>query len=141
MRLKVVYDTNVLVSANLKPDSLIASLVALAIGKQVRLFYSTAIFAEYEEVLRRPKFAFSTATVDTFLMDLQRTAKMVHPTRRLTQAPHEPDNRFLECAQAGKADYLVTGNKRHFPFAAFHKTQIVSPAAFARIVSEYFFTG
>lgn len=133
MRLKVVYDTNVVVSAIWKPESIPASLVALVMGKQVKLFYSPAIFEEYEEVLRRPKFGFSASTVDTFLLDIKRIAKRVRPTQRVTQAPHEPDNRFLECAQAAAADYLVTGNKRHFPFAAFHKTQIVSPAEFAQV--------
>ena len=136
MRLKVVYDTNVVVSAIWKPDSIPASLVTLAMGKQVRLFYSPAIFEEYEEVLRRPKFGFSASTVDTFLLDIQRTAKKVRPTQRVTQAPHEPDNRFLECAQAATADYLVTGNKKHFPFPAFLRTQIVSPAEFARAFAD-----
>jgi predicted nucleic acid-binding protein len=36
-------------------------------------------------------------------------------TRTLTASPDEADNRFLECTEAGGADFLVTGNKKHFP--------------------------
>jgi putative PIN family toxin of toxin-antitoxin system len=128
---KVVYDTNVIVSAALKESSIPASLVALAMGKQVRLFLSPAIWEEYRAVLPRPKLGLSPNAVAAFLRDLRRTAVMVRPTQRVTVAPHEPDNRFLECAHAAKAEYLVTGNKRHYPFATFQGTTIVSPAEFA----------
>ena len=40
---------------------------------------------------------------------------LVRPVETLTVSPDEPDNGFLECADAAKADYLVTGNLRHFP--------------------------
>jgi uncharacterized protein len=48
----------------------------------------------------------------------------------------EPDNRFLECAEDAKAHYLVTGNRKHFPFFEFQGTKIVSPAEFATILVE-----
>jgi uncharacterized protein len=61
-------------------------------------------------------------------------AVLVHPTRTISVSPDESDNRFLECAQEAHAAYLVTGNKRHFPFPAFEGITIVSPAEFARIL-------
>jgi len=137
MTLKVVYDTNVVVSAALKPGSLPASLVALAMTKHVRLFLSPTILEEYTEVLKRPKFRLDPEAVDSFLRDLMRAATLVRPTRRITAASDEPDNRFLECAQKARADYLVTGNTRHFPAPAFEGTTIVSPAELARIVTEH----
>ena len=132
----MVYDTNIVVSAALKPGSIPASLVALAMGKHVSLFLSPAIVEEYTEVLKRPKFGFDPIAIDAFLRDLRRVATMVHPTQRITKAPDDPDNRFLECAQAARTEYLVTGNKRHFPFQEFEGTRIVSPAEFARIVAK-----
>ena len=42
-------------------------------------------------------------------------AIVVRPKEKLAVSPDEKDNRFLECAEAADADYLVTGNKRHFP--------------------------
>ena len=62
---------------------------------------------------------------------------MAHPTQTVAMALDEPDNRFLECAQAVRADYLATGNRRHFPFPAFQVTTIVTPAAFAQIFAEH----
>jgi putative PIN family toxin of toxin-antitoxin system len=134
---RVVYDTNVVVSATLKAGSIPASLVTLALDRRVRLCLSPVIFAEYEAVLKRPKFAFDVHTVDAFLRDLRRVAVMVFPTNHVSVAPHEPDNRFLECAQTARAQYLVTGNKKHFPFSAFGGTRVVSPSEFARLVTKH----
>lgn len=135
MMVKAVYDTNVVVSAALKPGSLPASLVALAMAKKVRLFLSPAILQEYTEVLKRPKFALNPATVTAFLRDVRRAATLLRPSRRISQVPDGADNRFLECASAARADYLVTGNKKHFPFPEFERTKIVSPAEFAHLLT------
>jgi putative PIN family toxin of toxin-antitoxin system len=102
----------------------------------VRLFLSPAILEEYTEVLRRPKFGFDAKAIEAFLRDLKRTATMVRPTQRITRAADEPDNCFLECVQAAHVDYLVTGNRKHFPFREFAGTTIVTPAEFAWIVAE-----
>lgn len=92
---RVVYDTNVVVSATLKAGSIPASLVTLTLDRRVRLCLSPIIFAEYEAVLKRPKFAFDAYVVDAFLRDLRRVAVMVFPAKHVHVAPHEPDNRFL----------------------------------------------
>jgi PIN domain-containing protein len=78
-----VYDTNVIVSAILKPGSIPASLVALAMEGSVRLILIPEILEEYREVLKRPKFAFDPSTVDVFLHDLEKAAVMVYPTKRV----------------------------------------------------------
>jgi len=132
---KVVYDTNVVVSAALKPGSLPAALVALAMARKVRLVLSRALLDEYTDVLTRPKFALDPAAVAVFLRDLRKAATSVRPSRRVARAPDESDNRFLECAAAARADYLVTGNKRHFPFPECAGTKIVSPAEFAHLLT------
>jgi putative PIN family toxin of toxin-antitoxin system len=129
-----VYDTNVIVSAILKPGSIPASLVGLAMEGAVRLFLTQEILEEYREVLKRPKFGLDPSAVDAFLQDIEKAAVMVYPTKRVRNALDEPDNRILECAQAAKAHYLVTGNKKHFPFSQFKGTKIVSPAEFAALL-------
>ena len=133
--IKAVYDTNIVVSAALKPGSLPASLVALAMAKKVRLVLSPAILKEYADVLKRQKFGLAPATVEVFLRDLRKAGVSVRPSRRVSRAPDEPDNRMLECASAARADYLVTGNKKHFPFPEFEGTRIVSPAEFAHLLT------
>jgi putative PIN family toxin of toxin-antitoxin system len=131
MKPQAVYDTNVIVSAILKDRSIPGSLVSLAMRGSVQLFLSPALLAEYTEVLKRPVFDFNPKTVSTFLSELENSAIMVYPAMRLTSALHEPDNRILECALEAKAQYVITGNKKHFPFAEFKGAKILSPAEFA----------
>jgi putative PIN family toxin of toxin-antitoxin system len=130
---EVVYDTNVIVSAALKPKSIPALLVSLALKHQVRLFLSREVFEEYETVLKRPELNLRPHRLGVFLHDIQKTAALVRPTKRLAVASDESDNRFLECAERARADYLVTGNTKHFP-ASFKGTEIVSPREFADLL-------
>ena len=129
--LKVVYDTNVIVSAVLKPGSIPASLVTLALQRRVKLCVSQALLDEYKEVLNRPKFGLQAHAVEALLQDIAQSAQFVHPTERITAALDKDDNHILECAVAAGADYLVTGNTKHFPTPTFRRTAIVTPAEFA----------
>jgi putative PIN family toxin of toxin-antitoxin system len=136
MKPQAVYDTNVVVSGTLTPDRIPASLISFAIQGTVQLYLSPALLTEYTEVLKRPVFGFTSHAVDTFLDELVNAAVMVYPKTRVTSALDEPDNRILECALEAKAQYIVTGNKRHFPFAEFEGIKIVSPAEFATFLVE-----
>jgi putative PIN family toxin of toxin-antitoxin system len=95
----------------------------------VRLYISTPILQEYSGVLRRPKFGFPARDVDELLALIRTVGVMIAPTHTLSRCPDETDNRFLECAEAAAAEYLVTGNQRHFP-SRWKTTQIVSPRQF-----------
>ena len=136
MSLKAVYDTNIIISAALSPSGIPSSLLALAVDGTVQLYVLPVILEEYSEVLRRPKFGFSEPAITGLMRSITEAAVLVHPTRTLSVCPDESDNRFLECAQAAGAGYVVTGNKRHFPFLEFEGTKIVSPAEFAAILME-----
>src|SRR4051794_22079145 len=121
----VVLDTNVVVSAFLNDKGAEATVIDLALAQELRLFVSEAILTEYEATLARPKFAIAPEQIEG-LMDAVRTvALIVQPTEQLAASHDEPDNRFLECAEASGADFIVTGNKRHFP-AEWKPTRIVN---------------
>jgi putative PIN family toxin of toxin-antitoxin system len=113
--IRVVLDTNVVVSAHLNSEGYEGSVLDLALSGKLRMFVSEAILREYESVLRRPKFRLKPLDVSRSLRLLQAAARVVAPYGQLNAARDPGDNRFLECAEAAKADYLVTGNKRHFP--------------------------
>jgi len=123
--IRVVLDTNVVVSAHLNSQGYERYALDLVLAGKLRLFVSPEIFAEYEGGLHRPKFAIAPKLITKSLRQLRSVAKIVEPQRRLNVTRHEPDNRFLECAEAAQADFLVTGNKRHFP-AAWRQTLIVN---------------
>ena len=113
--IKVVLDTNVVVSAHLNEEGLQARVLRLAFSRAILPYLSEPILAEYEFILRRPKFSFDQKRIDQSLARLNQVGIVVKPTQILSISPDETDNRFLECSEEAQADYLVTGNKRHFP--------------------------
>jgi uncharacterized protein len=133
MILRVVLDTNVVVSALLKPSGLENYVLLLGLGGAVKLCTSPAVFAEYASVLARPRLKLNTEEIRIILEQLRKESKPVHTSQTLTVCTDEPDNRFLECAEAAKAHFLITGNSRHFP-REWKATRVVN----AREFIEYF---
>jgi len=123
--IRVVLDTNVVVSALLRPDGLQAIVLLLALRGDIELCVSEAVLAEYEKVLHRPRFKFPSSEIDRNLAAIRAAGKMVRPSTRLTESSDESDNRIYECAEAAAADFIVTGNTRHFK-KPYKNTQIVN---------------
>jgi len=111
----VVLDTNVVVSAHLAPQGLERRVLDLALAGEVRFCVSAEILYEYEEVLARPKFSILSHRLAASLALIRSRSVVLVARRRLDVATDPGDNKFLECAEAADADYLVTGNQRHFP--------------------------
>lgn len=131
---KVVLDTNVVVSAHLKAGGLEAFVLDLALASKLQLYVSPDLLAEYEEVLRRPRFRIDPKKVTQSLRLIKKRARGVKPTLTLSVSPDPDDNRFLECAEAANADYLVTGNRRHFP-AKYRNTLVVNARQLIEIIT------
>ena len=94
-------------------------------SSQINFRWQSPILAEYEGVLRRPKFAIKPRQVSESIRLLRKAARIVSPHRKLAVTRDPAHNRFLECAEASKADYVVTGNKRHFP-TEWRQAQVVN---------------
>ncbi len=135
--LRLVLDTNVLVSAALKPGGLQRTVFLLAITKPARLYVTEAVLAEYREVLARPEFKIRRGLRQQFLQLIRNHAQLVTPARALRIAEDPDDDKFLECADAARADYLVTGNQRHFP-TFWKKTKVITSREFIGIVAPHF---
>jgi len=86
-----------------------------------------------DDVLHRKKFSFDPDRVRRLLDLLLKAATVVEPTHTLTVSSHEPDNRLLECSEESHTDYLVTGNKRHFP-RRWKTTRIVNAREFLELL-------
>jgi uncharacterized protein len=113
---RAVLDTNIFVSALLQPQGIPAEIFLLAItGALVQLCMSGAIYAEYEEVIRRPKLKRSQKQIERALESVRDKALWVRPRTKLQVCVDPDDDIFLECAEASQAHYLVTGNLKHFP--------------------------
>jgi uncharacterized protein len=134
--LRLVLDTNIVVSAALRPEGLQRSVLVLAITKPVRLYVSTVILAEYSDVLSRPELRIRRGLRQQLLQLIRRRSRSVVPTKHLQITSDPGDNIFLECADAAGADYLVTGNIRHFP-RFWKKTKVITSREFISIVTPH----
>ena len=131
---RVVLDTNVLLSACWSPGGLEARLVALSISGQLTACVSPAVLAEYRDVLSRPKFMGIRVIADETLNKFESAATVVRPTVALQVCKDDDDNRFLECAVAAQADYLISGNLRDYPIS-FGTIRIVNGRQFFELNS------
>jgi len=134
--LRLVIDTNIVVSAALKPDGLQRTVFLLAITKPARLYVSEAILAEYREVLSRPELKIRKGLRAQLLQLVKNHARIVSPAHTLRVTKDPADDKFLECADAARADYLVTGNQRHFP-QFWKTTKIITSREFISIVAPH----
>ena len=130
--LRVVLDTNIYISAILfdgKPEDII-KLVREGI---VEVLISEAIILEIAEVLRR-KFGWESWQISRVIDDIRETATLTIPQQIISLLEDDDDNRVLECAVEGGADYIITGDKRHLlPLKEYEGIRIVSPDEFLRL--------
>ena len=132
---RVVLDTNVIVSALLVPSGTQGTILLLALRGYCALYVSPPVLAEYEEVLRRPRLKLQARQIDTALSAIRKVARLVETIQAIAVSPDESDNRFLECAEAAEADYLVTGNIKHFP-QSHNRTKVVTGRQFLDVLTH-----
>ena len=132
--IKAMLDTNVVVSAHLKQGGREALILDLALSQRFTLIASAALFAEYEAVLRRPRFSLDPGKIRRSMRAIRAKAVLVEPQEQL-HVTHDPDdNKVLECAVEGGTEYVVTGNRRHFP-GRFQNVRIIAPRHFLVILA------
>jgi putative PIN family toxin of toxin-antitoxin system len=134
--LRLVIDTNVVVSAALKPDGLQRTTLLLAVTKPARFYVSSPILAEYADVLARPELGIRKGIRQQLLQLINNNSHIVTPSRRLEVSSEPDDNKFLECADAAHADYLITGNQKHFP-RFWKKTKIITTREFISLSAPH----
>jgi putative PIN family toxin of toxin-antitoxin system len=113
--IRAVIDTNVLVSGLLSPAGNEA-LILLAIHQGlIHPCFSELMMEEYADVLARRKFGFAAGEIAAALRMFHERGELVVPTGIAPVLPDRDDVAFLHCAVTIGAEFLVTGNKRHFP--------------------------
>ena len=134
--LRLVIDTNILISAAIKPAGLQRTVLLLALTRPARLYVSRPILEEYSEVLGRRELRIRKGLRQQVLQLIKNHSYTVVPTRRLHVTSDPDDNMFLECADAARADYLVTGNQKHFP-RFWKKTKIITTREFISLTAPH----
>jgi putative PIN family toxin of toxin-antitoxin system len=133
-RLRVVLDTNVLISALLfggAPRQILRMIIAGSID----CLFSPAILDELQEVLRRPTFGFSSRQAAAIVEELCSLCEVVDPAIRISVVKADPnDDRVIECALQAKASVIVSGDAHLLGLGTHKGIRILSPAVFLSTV-------
>ncbi len=137
--LKAVVDTNVLVSGTILSRGNPYQVLEAWRRSQFVLVLSSDIIAEIEAVLRRPKifkkYGLTENLLTRLVIALNAEARLTRPGPIEHLADIEAaDLKFLDCADAGAADYLVTGDRALLQFKTYRDTRIVSPGVFLSLL-------
>ena len=129
--MRVVLDTNVVISALLF-SGISSKLVSLWQKGLIAFLLSREILDEYLRVLSYPKFELSEDDIKELIQEeILPYAEVVKPRGRLNVVRRDPsDNKFLECAVAGKARVIISGDKDLLSLGRHRQIQIQSPAQF-----------
>jgi uncharacterized protein len=133
--MRVVVDTNVLVSGVMNPHGSPGRVVDAIVSQSISVLYDDRILLEYRDVLLRPFFGFQAADVNALVDFIEFSGEQISAGPVNVVLPDPTDLPFLEVAIAGLADALVTGNLRHFkPVRGRHSVSILSPAELLRLM-------
>lgn len=127
--MRVVFDTNILVSALIFPGGQAERALGQALDGVVQMILSKPILHELLGVLAR-KFARDPEELARVAVFLSELAEVVHPRKRIAVLQDEPDNRILECAVTGHAHLIVTGDRQMLALGEYAGIPIATLRAF-----------
>ena len=129
--MKIVLDTNVVVSGLLQARGNPAQVLALVLSGAIQICHYERILAEYAEVLARPRFKFDPKRVREVQNKIDTDGLAFDASGESNLNLPDPDDEpFLAVALAASADFLVTGNLADYPPDKRRGCAVVSPAAF-----------
>lgn len=128
--IKVVIDTNIIISAALSPHGNPAKIIDMVFEDNLQLYYSLEILAEYKDVLSRPRLNIADKTQTNIISAIKEAGILVEPTASTIPMPDESDRVFYDTTQVSGA-ILITGNIKHYPTEEF----IMTPSDFLLLTS------
>jgi putative PIN family toxin of toxin-antitoxin system len=129
--MKIVLDTNIIVSAFINPKGTPSDIISLILAKKITMCYDNKIFSEYTEVLKKSKFNFDTILVNEFLDFVRENGEYIIAEPQNVKFTDEDDKIFYDVYKSSDANYIITGNKKHFP----QEKNIITPREY--IVLKY----
>ena len=134
--MRIVLDTNVLVSGLITPFGPAGDIVRLLAVGTIRACYDARILGEYREVLSRPAFRIAAERIEALLDQIEADGMLVTARPLAARLPDPDDEMFLAVALSGNARCLVTGNLRHFPDESRHSLPVISPRRFLDLYGD-----
>ena len=129
---KVVFDTNVYISAFITRGGKAEQAWRIALEGKVEVWTSVAILTEMAGKLRE-KFHWRDELIKAAIKHIANTAKVIKPSIKINMLADEPDNRILECAQGAGAEIIVTGDKHLLDLVAFEGIKIIRIVDFLKL--------
>jgi len=129
--LKVVFDTNIFISAFVIPGGKAEAAYSHALRKDFTLYSSVAILTETAQKLGE-KFGWQQDKITSLLKAISKVAIVIKTEPLLHHLADEPDNRVLECAEAVGADFIVTGDKHLLFLKQFQNSTVVRLSDFLK---------
>lgn len=129
--LKVVLDTNIFIAAYFNRKSASARIIDLCLDNEHELIFSSRLHKEVELILNNVK---AEGEFQERIQNIFMNASQVKPTQKVFMVKEDPDdNKFLECALEGKADYLITSDRHLLELGEFAQTKICRPTQFLKL--------
>ena len=129
----VVLDTGVIVSALVNKKGSAAKILSLIFDGEIKILYENRILFEYIEVLSRKDFGYNIDMINNMIHFLRHEGTFIKAESLDVIFHDESNKKFYELYISGEADYLITGNKKHFPA----DNAVLIPSEFIKIYDSY----
>jgi uncharacterized protein len=129
--LKVVFDTNIFISAFLTPGGKAEQAYLRAINGDILLFISVPILTETARKLRN-KFQWDDEKIEAAVRHISNVATVRKPTKSISILADAPDNRILECALDAGVDFIISGDKHLLKLGSFEGIAVITLAEFLK---------
>ncbi|MBN1632851.1 MAG: putative toxin-antitoxin system toxin component, PIN family [Ignavibacteria bacterium] len=126
--MRIVIDCNVFVHGFTNPDCVSAEILKMLLNSDFLLLYDSKILDEYKSLLKQNRFNFSKDLISSFIEFIENMGECISTKPVSAEFKDEENKKFYEVSICGKADYLLTMNKKHFPDEKF----IVTPSEFIK---------
>jgi putative PIN family toxin of toxin-antitoxin system len=128
--MKIVLDTNIIVSAFINPKGIPSEIISLLLAKKITICYDNKIFSEYMEVLKKSKFNFNSTLIDAFLDFIKDNGEYIVAEPQKIKFDDDDDKVFYDVYKSSGANYIITGNKKHFP----KEDNIITPREYMELM-------
>ena len=130
--MRIILDTNVIVSALLSPSGVPAKILNLILNRNITIVYDNNILFEYVDVLNRTKLKINKELIKPVLDFINKEGELGIAVPQKIKFDDSDDKKFYELYKNEKIDYLITGNIKHFP----KENGIITPRNFIENIIE-----
>ena len=138
-KIKVVVDTNIVISSAVCVDGNPAKLFEMILLEKIENYTTEEIINEIKEVMARPKITQRLSLLEKgfIVNNFEKFSKKIKPSVNLNEIKEDPDdNKFLECAVSAAANYIISGDEHLLKLKEFRGIKILKPVDFIKLITK-----